>query len=321
MTRPQWWLDPTALDVLALCKHLDARTSSNPDYIDDFAAPSGDQDLRRLISIAEDQRLLRSASDWADAEHVYYPVLITPPGRRRLRMVDDHRDRHEERIVAARQGLLLWAYRHAVDNPDLPMNSPRRFLEADPSYNFWGEPFTEMQVREATEYLVEAGLLELFGQRLANGEPQNVSITRTGKDCVEGYEGSAAAYLRRHGAAPAPATYTQHFHAPFQGQNAQGDNISQTQHIGLDRDAIAAIFIDLRALLSQVDDADDQTDLTVAIDDLERAVSHEEPDLADVSRRVGLLNRLASRVGNTAVNTSTNAATNGLLDLLGNVIS
>lgn len=322
MTRPQWWLDSTAFDVLALCEYLAARPSnSNPDYIDDFVAPSGDQDLRRLISVAEGEHLLRSDPGWAEAAHTYDPVLITAHGHRHLATVHEHRDRRAERIGAARQGLLLWAYEHAVDNPDLPMNSPSRFLESDPTYNFWGEPFTEGQVREATDYLIDAGLLELFGRRLASGEPQNVQITRTGKDCVERYGGNAAAYLDRRAAAPAPTVNTQNFHGDFHGQNAQGHNITQTQHTGLDPDALATIFTGLRSLLSQVDDPDDQADLTLAVDDLERAASQETPDLDEVSRRVGMLNRLASRVGNTAVNTSTSAATSGLLDLLGNVIS
>lgn len=322
MTRPQWWLDPTDLDVLALCRYLASRPSnSNPDHIEDFVAPSGDRDRRRLIYIAEDEHLLRSEPRWADGGDPYNPVVITESGRRRVRTADAHLSRRDEWMRAARDGLLLWAYDYAISNPDLPMNRPSRFLDADPAFNFWGEPFTEGQVREATNYLIESGLLELHGRRLGSGEPQNVMITSSGKDCVDEYGGSVAAYRRRQSAANAPRSYTQNFNGPFQGQAAQGDSISQTQHNGVDRDTVAAIFTDLRALLTQVENAEVQSDLTLVIDDLERAANYEEPDLDEVSRRSGLLNRLASNVCNTAVTTSTNAATNSLLDLLGDALS
>lgn len=58
VTRPQWWLDETALDILALCEHLAARSSPNPDFIDDFVRPSGTEDPRRLLALAEDGHLV-----------------------------------------------------------------------------------------------------------------------------------------------------------------------------------------------------------------------------------------------------------------------
>lgn len=323
MTRPQWWLDETALDILALCEHLAARSSPNPDFIDNFVAPSGTEDPRRLIALAESDHLLRSDGGWADGGHAYDPVVIMPPGLRYLTSVREHRERASERVGAARQGLLLWAYGHAMSHPDLPMENPGRFLQASPPYNFWGEPFTEANVVEATNYLIDADLLELFGPRLANGKPQNVQITRTGKDCVERHDGRVGAYLARAGHSPTSSTVTntQHFHGDFTGQNAQGENIAQTQHVGVDPDALTDIFTRLRDVVAQVEGQEDRSDLELAIDDLERDVRQPSPDPGQVSKRIGMLARTADRIGNTAVTVATTAATSGLIDLLGHVVT
>jgi len=308
-----------ANDVLALCEHLAARPSnSNPDHIDDFIAPSGDDDLKRLIAIAEDQHFVRTEPKWADGGHSHDPVLITASGLRHVETVHEHRDRRKERNWAGRQGLLLWAYDHAYDNPDLPINSPGRFLEADPPYNFWGHEFTENNVREATDYLIEAGLLELYGARLASGEPQNIQITRAGKDCVEQYAGSPIAYLNRSAAPPTPGN-TQNFYGRFTGQNAQGQKISQTQNTGISAESLTTIFDGLRALLSQVDDPDDREDLTIAVADLERAARQDGPNLAEVVQRAGMVQRLATRVVGAELGATVGAATSGVLDVLGNI--
>jgi hypothetical protein len=97
-----------AADILALCDYLAERpANSSPDYIDDFVAPSGDQDFLRLIAAAEGERLVRSEPRWADAEHTYYPIVISPSGRRRIATAYEHRERRGERVTAARQGMLL----------------------------------------------------------------------------------------------------------------------------------------------------------------------------------------------------------------------
>lgn len=324
MTQPQWWLDETGLDLLALCEHLAERTSPNPEYIDDFAPPSG-KDLQQLVAYAESQNLLRTESSWADGGRADLPVVLLPSGRRRIDSVHERRSRTSERVNAARQGLLLWAYDHAMRDPDLPMTDPQRILRADPPYNFWGEPFTEANVVEATDYLLRVGLLELIGARLASGRPQNVQITHAGKDCVENYDGSVGGYLNRAQQPSMPSitnNNNQHFNAPVTGMVAQGEHITQTQHNGLDPAVLVDIFTTLRDVVANnVDDADDRDDLETIIVDLEREVRQPQVDPALVTKRIGLLRRTADRMGNTALTVGTTAATSGLLDLLGNVIT
>lgn len=320
MTRPQWWLDETALDILALCEHLDARSNPNPDYIDDFDPPHG-TDRRRLIAIAESEHLLRSDRAWADGGHPDDPIVIMPPGLRHLASVREHRARPHERVSAARQALLLWAYDHAMSNAEMPMVNPSLFLRASPPYNYWGEPFTDASLVEATDYLVGARLLELWGQPLANGRPQNVQITQPGKDCVERYDGRVGAYLDRHTSASSTINNTQHFYGDFTGQNAQGENITQTQHVGVDPDALAAIFTNLRHAAAQVENPQDRSDLELAIDDLEREAGQPVPDPSQVSKRIGMLARTAARVGNTAVTVAATAATSGLIEIFGDIVT
>lgn len=323
MTRPQWWLDETGLDLLALCEHLVQRTSTIPEYIDDFTPPSG-KDLQRLVLNAEGQHLLRTDPGWADGGRADLPVELLPSGRRHIDTVYEHRSRTFERVNAGRQGLLLWAYDHAMHNPDLAMNNPQRFLQANPPYNFWGEPFTEANVVEATDYLLRTGLVELFGAPLANGRPQNVQITHAGKDCVENYDGMVGAYLSRarQPSTPSITNNNQHFNAPVTGMVAQGEHITQTQHNGLDPAALVDMFTTLRDVVaSNVDDPEDRDDLEMIIVDLEREARQPQIDPAQITKRIGLLRRTVDRIGNTALTVGTTAATNGLLNLLGNLIN
>src|SRR4051812_22543342 len=97
MTRPQWWLDETRLDLFALCEHLAERTSPNPEYIDDFTPPSG-KDLQRLVAYAESQDLLRTEPGWADGGRADLPVIMLPSGRRQIDTVHEHRSRTSERV-------------------------------------------------------------------------------------------------------------------------------------------------------------------------------------------------------------------------------
>jgi hypothetical protein len=322
MNEPAWLLDRTDRDLLALCEHLEARPSSQvPEFVDDFVPPSGDADVQRLVSVAADRGLLTREPGWADGGHADYPVLIASGGRRWLADVRQGRTSRPGRIAATRQALLVWAYDHALDNPGLPMNSPRRFA-SDPSYNFWGTPFAEGHVLEATNYLVESGLLELYGAPMASGEPQNVQITADGKNCVERQAGDVNTYLeRRDSGSRTTVNNSQTFAGDFYGQNAQGHTNTQTYSSGIDADAFAAIFTSLRSVLPQIHDPDDRAVLTLAVDDLERVASQDAPDLGEVNKRVGLLRRLVARAGNAALTTTTNTATGGLLELLENAFS
>jgi hypothetical protein len=205
-------------------------------------------------------------------------------------------------------------YEHAVDNPELPINRPSRFLETDPAFNFWGEAFTLAQVREATEYLIEAGLLDLFGQRLASGEPQNVQVTRSGKDCVEQYDARVAAYLSVC-ARTAPIVNNQNFLGPVSGQVAQGASVNQTQDQLIGVASLAEVFEAMRNALDLVDDADDRDDVVHGIRELEIAVG--QGDSHEVARRAGRLKRLGRHLGSDGLATATAEGTKAVLKAFG----
>jgi hypothetical protein len=315
MSRPQWWLSALDLDLLALCEYLADKSSNGlADFLEDFTPPHGALDMQRLVETAMAEHYVFSVPKQRSFGHAFAPVQIAPSGTRRINTVYEHRSRSEERTRAARQGLLLWAYEHE------PV-SPEGILDAHPPYNFWGTPFTHTDLERAATYLLEGGFIQSMGPLRADGQPSVIRLTNSGKDCVEGFGGNIGSY-RANQRNSGGDTFAQHFHGDFTGQNAQGHNISQTQHnASVDPDAFAAIFSGLRDVLAQVDNQDDRDDLATAIADLEAAATRAEPHPGEIQRRAGMLTRLAGRVGNTAMTTATTAATTGLLDLLGGAIT
>jgi hypothetical protein len=107
----------------------------------------------------------------------------------------------------------------------------------------------------------------------------------------------------------------QNFFGDFHGQNAQGNDITQTQNAGIDAAALAEIFKAMREALSTVEDSNDRDDVEHGIQQLEGAVHR--GDTEEITASAGRLQRLGARIGTAAGNTAlTVATTEGVKQLL-----
>lgn len=113
---------------------------------------------------------------------------LTLEGKQAVQDIKDRRNNRQRRRSTCRQQVLAW-----LDGQG-PVGSP-----ADPkgfSGSVDGVPFTEDEVNEAVDYLVDKGLAASLGHRTASGHWHVVAITRLGSDCVDD-GGDIAAYLSR----------------------------------------------------------------------------------------------------------------------------
>jgi hypothetical protein len=116
----------------------------------------------------------------------------------------------------AREELLTWLYGFAHGSA------------ADPA-GFTGAsklaPYTSDETQAAVEFLLEKKLATTQrGAQAADGSYVAVWISERGRECFEA-PGDLADLLNRSD--QVAATYQQHFHAPFTGQAAQGQNVQQ----------------------------------------------------------------------------------------------
>jgi hypothetical protein len=81
------------------------------------------------------------------------------------------------------------------------------------------------------------------------------------------------------------------------GVIGQGTGSSQSQTNGLVGADIAALITELRTAAREIPDSADRGDVDQAIDDFESTVSADQPDPAEVGRRVSMLRRLGTAVG------------------------
>lgn len=228
----------------------------------------------------------------------------TGAGHRQIDQVKRLRGNNVARGAACRQAILLWLY-----NDGRCAAGTDEFTQT--ACQFYGTPFTEDEVSDAITYLLDRGLIQgikAWGPVLARP-----ALTPDGIECVENHDGDVRAFLAPHQSGH--ATFNQNFNAPVTGQVAQGQTVNQTQHQGVDADALAEIFKAMLDARSDINDPDDRDDVEHAIRDLHAAV--DEGDPAEVKKRVGRLQRLVNRVGSTVLITATTTGTNQLLQLLG----
>jgi len=100
------------------------------------------------------------------------------------------------------------------------------------------------------------------------------------------------------------------------GQVGQGEHVEQTQITGLNTQELLAIFETLRQGVETVDDEAEREELQMVVQDLEESARSPATDAQVVERRIGILRRLADRVGSEALTTATKEGTTALMRLL-----
>lgn len=295
MTKPAWDLSENELGEMSLLEHLyDGEGQTTPAHVDlpDIERHS----LSSFVGAAEAHGYVKSFPRIRRMSEVISPLRLEADGIAYVERIRRARNSKVERNRAARTALLNWMFETA---DGLPTNSSL-FLEAD--VNFYGTQFTEGDLTAAADFLTENGMVR--GTHQANGVLVHATLTATGIQCVEDHEGDLRAYeeARRLGG----VSNTQVFQGSFSGQNAQGTDIVQVQQAGVDADELLTILAAIRATVAGLPDDDEREDIEIAIDDLERDATADQPDATVVRKRLGLLRRLSTRAaesGATALGT------------------
>lgn len=231
--------------------------------------------------------------------------VVTAAGRDHLERIEKLRTNRAERAAACRQGLLLWIYNTSPAGTD-------GFIR-DGEYQFYGTAFTEDELREAVRYLRDRNLLS--GTGAMGGAVMRPGLTAAGIDVVERYNGDLRAAEDDRKRPVGGDTYQQHFHGTVTGQVAQGQNVQQVQHQGVDPETLAGMFSAMRDALKGVDDPGLRGNVEDDIAELEQAVAdRDEQKIRKLGRRImGFAGVLGSQAAATVVTTQTTH----LLQLMG----
>ncbi len=235
---------------------------------------------------------------------------LTGAGHLEVERVRSLRGDLPARARACREALLLWLTHEGRGAGSAGL------LAGHAGWRFYDTPFTVDEVNEAARFLREAGLIG--GWDYPDGTFMSPRLTTNGTQCVEFYNADVREFL--HPSLPGgTVSNQQNFYGDVNGQVGQGQNVTQTQHSGIDAAALAEIFGAMRAALSTVENPHDRDDVEHGIQQLEAAV--QGGDAEAVTESAGRLQRLAARVGKAASNTAITAATtegvNQLLVALG----
>lgn len=231
--------------------------------------------------------------------------VVSAAGRVELERIEEIRANRVERAAACRQGLLLWIYNTKPAGTD-------SFIQ-DGKYQFYGSDFTQDELRDAVRYLRDRNLLR--GSGAMGGAVLRPSLTPAGIDAVEHYNGDLRAMEEDRKRPAGGDTYQQIFHGTVSGQVAQGQNVQQVQHQGVDPETFASIFSAMRDALKDVDDPGLRGNVEDDIAELEQAVAdRDEQKITKLGRRIlGFAGVLGSKAAATVVTTQTTH----LLQLMG----
>lgn len=301
------------LAVLELCEYLyDNGGRTQPSDLRDYWPP--ESDLAAIVRAADERALVTTYRQNMRLADTFPPPMLNSYGVRHVEDVREARSNSMVRARGCRNAMVRFVYGRGE------LVSPLDMLIEDAPVYFFGEVFTEGEINSASKYLRDVEILEGIGSHQVGGGLVRASLTARGIQCAEDFDCDVRTFLNRHDAGTS-IVYSQQFNAPVTGQVAQGQNVHQEQTQGLAEETVSRIFEAMLQAVQDVPDADDRIDLGEAIASLREAATAESPDLAEVERRAGFVQRQARRVGAVAVTTATTLGTTELLQLLGGTIS
>lgn len=220
-------------------------------------------------------------------------VRLTSAG---LAHVQERRRRRDDpalRAAAARTGLLRWMYRQHIDGVRMPV--PGKFTLAAEA-DFEGNPFTEVELALAAEYLAKRALIKGPGAFGATG-PLRADITPDGMDCVVDWGADVSAYLRRQETGSSPTTYNGPvFQGDVDGAQLAWNNQSVTQnHNRVEQvtpgfEALAKAVTEVLQLVPGMDlPAEGREDVDAASNDILAEIVRDEPRPGPIRRSVRVL--------------------------------
>ncbi len=231
--------------------------------------------------------------------------------RRRLARRKDKRLRG----AACRDAVLDWLYMRSEGSEPSSVHE----MTGDPRAFFEGDAFSESELESAAAYLWERGLVDGMGVN-SRADPLRPHLTTDGVDCVEQYDSSVVQWQRRGDSqvhVQSGEQITTHFHGSVSGQvGIAGGNFQQTQHQGIDGEALSRLLNAVRDAVKELDTAEVPRILTY-VDTIEAEAVSEQPDPTIVQGAFARIKELAGKTGSAVLNTAVGALVRGGLAALG----
>lgn len=269
----------------------------------------GDDTIRDIVTYHASRGHVHQSTGLGGVENL--SVRLSDEGLAALRQRKQRQGDEKLRALACRDALLDWLY--ACEGGPNPSSVDD--IRGDPRSFFEGSPFTDEELHRSALYLKERGLLDGLAvwQR---ADPLRPQLTSDGRDCIEQYEGSVAAFMRRSLDQRGDQIIT-HFNAPVHGQvGIAGGDLNQTQHQGIDGATLQRLLDDVREAAEQIDPAE-KPYLLVYVDTLQAEADAQQPNAGIIRGTVDRLGEIAGRVGNATLSTTVAALTTILLKAFG----
>jgi hypothetical protein len=222
-------------------------------------------------------------------------AMLKPDGINEVEQRRQRRSDPARRRRACRDAFLYW-----LSLQDSEMVVVERFFSSDLSF-YEGERLRKEDVGSATEYLKERGLIDGIGVAEESGVIR-ARLLADGSDCLELFDGSVSRYVNRHQQSPG-TTYHTHFHEVIHGQVGIGENVTQTQHQGIDGDTLQRLLDDVRTAAEQIDPSEAAYLLTY-VDTLRAEVVADQPNTAMIQGSGDRLKQIAMKSSNAALMTA-----------------
>jgi hypothetical protein len=267
-----------------------------------------DPQLEAAVTILLDQGLVEVDQGYGGIRA--RGIALTGPGTGVVQARADRRRDPAARAVAAREALLDWLY--AQKRAGVASPSPTNVMQ-DLRGRFEGDPFTEQEIDDASEFLLAKKLISSTGQGWGTGVLRG-DITAIGEEVVEEHEAS----LRQWSSAQrgGSTNFTTHFHGDIHGQVGVGEQVNQTQsQAGIHPDILRAFLDDIREAGSGLEPVD-QTYLFTYVDLVQAEGSNPQPDRAMLSGSMDRIKSIAGKVGNASLTASVAALVKYLTTLL-----
>lgn len=269
-----WELTPTAERRL---KVLEGLYDDPAIGIDELASLAG-------VSSNEVPDLLRAGSNdgyVGRGLRMSSPSQLTAPGREHVEGVRARRLDRNARRRACRNAVLK-----KID--EVGGHSYMADWRGSAVPRFLSDEFTEDEIGEAADYLLDKGLIRALDRRRprqANGKLLLVELTADGRDCLTESGGDVAEHLT-----PKPSAPTNYF-GTVNGPVAVGDGNRQVVvNNAFMSPEITEILEQLRRIADQIEDGEQRDDYLQAVGEVEAAV--EAGDQPSLRRRLRMLGAL-----------------------------
>ncbi|MEU5416636.1 hypothetical protein [Streptomyces clavifer] len=187
-------------------------------------------------------------------------------------------------LSASRTALLMWLWHQKQQQaPGEPMPNVMDVLSDDSLSVDQGVRFTEVEIDRASAYLEHHGLIKGGGTLDQMAGPVSAEITPAGEDCVEGYSGNVAAYIRRRDNGPVT------FHIATNNGNIATNNTGVTQNAAAQAafnpaQILAAVRLIRQLTPALTPDAGEQQAFLAQTRELQTAAEAPAPDRVAVRR-------------------------------------